>query len=425
MAFRRRLTLLTIATTSTLLLLLVAALTALASPAENGGGWAPPKEVSQSGGSTSLGPSLALEDDGTLHAVWMERDPVFFTVFPAKSTDRGTNWSYSVPLTPAGTSRFEGAMDMDEYGGLHIVWTEQQHELWYGQLVDTGWADHAMISAAEFITLEVVGPDVEVAGDWIHAVWSEKTLGAGGTSKFDLFYSRSEAGELWSPPVLAADTGQTSKDLSLASDSNDNIHVVWYENTHPAEILYISGTVYVTDTVWSVPVTVSVGLDQSAATPSVAVGDDDVVHVLFGVDVESQPNVQDVYYAGFHLGATGSISPVLIPDSRVNIFQLLPTFASPDVALYGTDEIHAAWNGMKVGDYSDRVYYAVSEDGGSTWSEPLPVTPRDTRPDVFPSLATDGELVYVLFQEGSSADKDILLARRFPLRFIHPLAANG
>ena len=432
MAFRRRITFLTIAIASTLFLLLVAALSALAAPLADGGGWAPPTEVSQSGGSTSRGPSLALEDDGTLHAIWMERalltDTLYFTVYPARSTDGGNNWSYTTPLTPAGTSRYEGAMDMDEYGGLHLVWSEQpgEHEIWYGQLLDTGWEEHVMISTTEAVTVQIVGPDVEVAGDLIHALWSERTFGSGGISKFDLFYSRSEGGEVWSPPTVAADTGQTSKDVSLASDPSDNIHVVWQENTDPAEILYISGTVYTTDTVFSAPITVSVGLTQSAAAPCIAVGSDDVVHVLFGVDVESQPDIQDVYYASFHLGATGSISPVLIPGSRVDISQLLPTFASPDVALFGTDELHAAWNGMKTGDYADRIYYSVSEDGGTTWSVPVPATPRDTSPDGFASVATDGEFVYVLFQEKvSSADQDIYLARRFPVRRSFPLSLRS
>jgi hypothetical protein len=81
---------------------------------------------------------------------------------------------------------------------------------------------------------------------------------------------------------------------------------------------------------------------------------------------------------------------------------------------------------MKVGDYSDRIYYSLSEDGGTTWAAPVPATPRDSSPDGFPAVATDGELVYVLFQEKVSVtDQDIHLARRFPVRRRHSLALKS
>jgi len=101
----------------------------------------------------------------------------------------------------------------------------------------------------------------------------------------------------------------------------------------------------------------------------------------------------------------------------------MPTDASPAIALLGTDHLHVAWNGMKTGDFADRVYYCVSEDGGTTWSEPVPATPRDSWPDGFASLAADGEFVYLLYlQKGSGADQDIYYTKRFPVSIPLPLA---
>jgi hypothetical protein len=431
--FPRRVPTLVIAIGSTLLLLVAAGVTAWASSLADEGGWAPPSEVSQSGSSTSRGPSLLLEGDGTLHAIWMEQawsgGTPYFTIYPAKSTDRGRNWSHTIPLTPAGTDGFEAAADMDQYGGQHLVWHEApgEHQVWYGQLRDTGWEERVMISTTESVTPNIFGPDIEVAGDWIHTIWSEQNYGPGGSNPFDVYYSRSEGGEVWSPASLAAATGRTSLQLTIAADQHENLHVVWWENSTPRSILYISGTVYATDTVWSAPITVSLSLSQSAATPNIAVGSDDVVHVVFGVDVENQQHFQDVYHARFPVSDTDNISPTLIPGSRVDISQLLPTYASPAIALVGTSSVHVAWNGMKEGDYyADRIYYAVSDDGGTTWSDPVPATPRDSWPDGFPSLAIDDQFVYLLYQQKvTTADQDIYYTKRFPVRRSFPLGLKA
>ena len=283
-----------------------------------------------------------------------------------------------------------------------------------------------MVTNTEHLTRPIDGPDVELTGVWVHAIWSESNPQPGGVSKFDVYYSRSEGGSDWTLPGLAADSKQSSLRARVDSDGNGDLHVVWEENSSPREILYISGTVGMTETVWSLPITLSTGLTENATAPDIIVGSDDQVHVVFSVDVENQEHVQDVYYAGFEVGDTGSISPTLIPGSRVDISQLLPTFASPAVTLFGTDQVHVAWNGLMNADYSDRIYYVVSEDGGLTWSEPVPASPRDSWPDGFASLAVDDEFVYLVWQEKvSGVDQDIYYTRRFPVRITLPLGLQA
>jgi len=404
--------------------LFAATYTAHASHVATQGGWPPPVELSQNRDETSRGPDLALAQEGDLHVIWMEPEPggVTFTVHHASSSDQGSNWTYSVPLTAESSSREQAAMDVDEYGGAHTVWIEHPggFDLWYGLVSEDSWEKH-WIRGTDAVTY-MVAPDVVVTPGFVHTVWSES--GPAG-SQLDIFYSSTQSGEHWSPATTTVETRFSAFDPRVAADAAGDLHLVWQEYATPPQIYYISGTVYTTETVWSImPITVSLGLTQTATTPDIVVGSDNTVHVVFGVDVESQEQVQDIYYASFPATDAGAVSATLIPGSRVTVSHQLPTYASPAIALFGDDQVHVAWNGWKEGDNwdSDRIYYAVSEDGGLSWSEPVPVSPKDSRPDGFPSLAADAEFVHVVWQEKDPpTDQDIYYTRRFPVRIPLPL----
>jgi len=406
--------------------LVAATYTAHASHVAAQGGWPPPLDLSQSGGSTSRGPDLARAQNGDLHVIWMEPGGVTFTVYHAGSDDQGSNWTHSVPLTPSGNHRVEAAMDVDAYGTVHIVWQETpgDYQLWYAVLSGDSWEEKTMITETN---RPIVSPDMVTTQDFVHTVWSEMVFGPTG-SQLDVFYSRSEVGGAWSPATTTVETRASSLNARVAAEPAGDLHVVWEENASPHQIYYISGTVGTTETAWSMPITVSVGLTQTATTPDIVVGSDNTVHVVFGVNVENQQYVQDIYYASFPITDQGVVSATLIPGSRVKVSQLLPTFSSPAVALFGSDQVHVAWNGWKAGGYSDsdRIYYAVSEDGGLSWSEPVPVSPKDIWPDGFPSLTADAEFVHVVWQEKvSNTDQDIYYTRRFPVRIPLPLALKA
>ena len=406
--------------------LVAATYTAHASYVAAQGGWPPPLEMSQHRGETSRGPGLVLAQNGDLHLIWMEPGGVTFTVHHAGSDDRGSNWTYSVPLTPAGSNREQGAMDVDQYGIVHAVWIEHPgvFELRYSFLSGDSWEPPATITE---MTSALTAPDVVATPDFVHTSWPQMVFGPAG-SQMDVFYSRSEAGGAWSPATTTVTTTATSLAARMAADTAGNLHLVWEENTAPHQIYYISGTVYTTETVWSLPITVSAGLTQTATTPDIVVGSDNTVHIVFGVNVSGQEYVQDIYCASFPITDAGVVSATLVPKSRVKVSQLLPTYASPALALFGDEQVHVAWNGWKAGDNwdSDRIYYAVSDDAGLSWSEPVAISPRDSRPDGFPSLVVNAEFVHAVWQEKvPPTDQDIYYTRRFPVRIPLPLALKA
>lgn len=419
-----RFTYLTVIGLSTCMVMLAATRLAQAGALPSSGRWTYPREVSHSEGLSSKGPRLALNSMGNPHLIWTENTAGSVGLHYAKSDDLGSVWSYLDPKT-TDLVPYDGAMALSAGGTLHACWCEANAPfglfwLYCTKRSQVGWGTRAKVTDSD-TGRDIRQPSIAVTNNLIHLVWSQQPVTGTGSTAWDLHYSRSNNGLNWLPPSKFADTEKASQSAAMASDRHDNLHVVWQESGTPWEIMYISGTVGIDSTVWSSPITVSVNVDATATDPDIAVGSDDTVHIVFGKRVSDE--VQYVYYANFPIDDPSAVSPIMIPGSLVDVSQLLPKYPSPSIAVTGTGELHVAWNGKMGGDYYDRIYYAMSEDYGASWSDPVAISSNDAWPDGFATIATDGTLVHVGWQQQEEPlfDQDIYYARDFPVVLMSPL----
>lgn len=382
-------------------------------------GWMIPQEVSQSGDALSAGPQMAVDMTGTVHLIWMDDTPGQADLYYIKSTDQGITWSDGEYVTTPLESE-DGSLAVDSIGRVHACWWERSYDeysLLHAQRTASGWS---LQPTAVVTESKMSYPTIVEAAGYLHVVWSNKPSYDGPS----LYYIRKPTSSgAWSDASVVADTAPASLYARMAVDTNDNLHVIWQEYTSPYEIMYVSGTVG-TETTWSTPITISAALAQNATTPDIHV--DSVVHIVFAVDVELQENTQDVYYVSFPVSDTGNISPTVIPGSRVDVSQELPTWASPSIVSDGAENLHVVWNGVRGGDIYDRIYHAVSDDQGASWSQPKAISPDDAWPDGFPFIAGDGNLVHVAWQQkGVGNDNDIYYSHSLPISALLPLALKG
>jgi len=380
-----------------------------------------PQEVSQSGAAKSLGPDMVVEDSGIIHLIWMDDKLGQADLYYVKSEDQGNTWSDAERI-PTSFQSQHGSFALDITGTIHACWWDygvdpfNQFSLEYAQRTADTWLQETIVLTAS----DIQEPRIAEAADYVYVIWSNKLA-----LDLDLFYSRKPAsGGSFSDATVITDTADSSIHAEISVDSSGNLHVVWQEDTEDGqEIMYISGTVGAGQTTWFTPITVTADLTPDATMPDVVVGDDCVVHTVFGVDVAAPQTTQDIYYASFPLSNTEDISPTIIPGSRVLVHRQLPTYASPSLALRGPDEVHVVWNGVKGADLVERIYYAVSEDHGASWSEPMAISPDDGWADGFSTIGTYETLVHVAWQQkGLVDDSDIYYSHSLPFFVLYPLA---
>lgn len=418
----RQVAYLTLATVSCSAVMLLAAFVAEASSLLRVG-WMIPQEVSQSGDARSKGPRMAVDDSGDIHLIWMDETPGQADLYYARSTDQGNTWSGSEQVATPLESE-DGALAVDSSGTIHACWWEEsweqthfEYNLLHAQMTTTTWSLQPTVVVT---TGKISHPAIAQAAGNLHVVWSGKPSYVGPS----LHYSRKlTSGGTWSDATVIADTEPMSLYAMMTVDTSDNLHVVWQENSSPYQILYVSGTVGMTDTTWSSPITVSTGLSTNATTPDVFVGADGMVHTAFGVDVAGEEKIQDLYHAKFPVSNTESISLSLIPGSRSRISAQLPRYVSPSIVVDGTGNVHVAWNGIRGSDLWDRIYHVMSDDQGESWSQPTAISPDDAWPDGYPTMATDGTLVHLAWQQkGLVDDNDIYYSHSLPICSLLPLA---
>ncbi len=218
-------------------------------------------------GWNATNPSMAIDDEGTIHLVWCQemdgqigKGPVIpaWEVLYTWSTDNGQTW----PNPNMLVSDFRmGGDDTDmyffpeiavtnDYVGLkvlHVVWSEYdpllgQQEVFYKRSEGGGlWLNRegafvVDVPISDTLSTDYAGnPDIAVgeSGDqYVHVVWSQQGILVGGTS--EIFYTRSiGAGstDQWSTENIISNEPGAPDNLGAGvpkiAAAGDNVYSIW------------------------------------------------------------------------------------------------------------------------------------------------------------------------------------------------------
>jgi hypothetical protein len=216
-------------------------------------------------------------------------------------------------------------------------------------------ADWSTAKRLSWISGEAYSAAIAVdSNDAIHVVWYNYAAGAGE----DVYYRRStDGGTTWTPAQKLNGTLAHSCDPAIAIDSNDRIHVVWsdYVPDDGEDIYYRrsdnGGTTWntVKRLTWT---------SGDSEYPAITSGPGNTVHIAW---VDDTPGHWEVYYKQSTNGGT-----TWGTNKRLTVTADSASADSPVIAVSSDSRVHVAWHKYMPG--NPELYYRRSTDGGTTWN---------------------------------------------------------
>lgn len=165
----------------------------------------------------------------------------------------------------------------------------------------------------------------------LHAVWADFR----GTD-YQIYYAKStDDGKTWQETALTSGS-YDQKHPSIAIDSNDHIHVVWW-GSHVGFPSYEQIRYRKYTTSWQTIENLTSG-DYDQSTPSIAIDGNDCLHVAWQGTHAASPTVYQIRYV--KSSSWGDIANLTLESYH----QL-----SPSIAIDGNNYIHITWYGRHTG----------------------------------------------------------------------------
>ncbi|MHA1235140.1 MAG: hypothetical protein ACTSQL_08660, partial [Promethearchaeota archaeon] len=284
------------------------------------------------------------------------------------------------------------ALAVDSSDKVHAVWEDLTDGVWgydteimYATYTAaTGWSNATVISdgynGSYWNDGNSYNPEIAIdSSDRVHVVWYDSTDGVWGID-YEIMYATYTTATGWSNATLISDGYDgsywnigNSYHPVIATDSNNKVHVAWYDYTPGAwgtdgEIMYAT---YTTATGWSNATVISDGYsgsywnDGTSAYPTIATDSNDRVHVawydhtdgVWGLDTE-------IMYVTYTI-ATGWSNATVISDGYNGTYWNHGDSFDADIAVDSNDAYNTATGWFNVTVISDGYNGSYWNDGSS------------------------------------------------------------
>ncbi len=374
----------------------------------------------------SYDPAIVIDGNNTIHVIWMDTtDGLWGTDSEIMYVDYtvSTGWSNATVISDDYTLWNNGAsgdpaIAVDKNNIIHAVWEDGSDGAWgidedimYANFsAQSGWSNATVISDDYTLWNNGWSYDPKITIDRnesIHVVWFEDTNGVWGTDT-EIMHVNYTASTDWSNATVISDgyAGSYWNDGDsfgsvISVDENNQIHVVWYDDTDglwgtDTEIMYVK---YTTQTGWSNATVISDGYtgtywnDGHSDKPVIKIDGNNVIHVVWE---DSTSGVWGTDYEIMYLNyttQTGWSNTTVISDGFAGSYWNDEGSYNPDMFIDGNNTIHVVWqdntNGAwgSDGEIMHMKFSAevIDTDNGGDSPNPPPneTEPPQEEPDMF------------------------------------------
>ncbi|MCE7748736.1 MAG: hypothetical protein GPJ51_10075 [Candidatus Heimdallarchaeota archaeon] len=263
--------------------------------------WSSTEVLATESTSVSAYVSLAVDDNGNVHAAWVD-----WTNYAGSGTDadifykfwNATSMSWNsteVVSTESTLASNEPTLVVTTLGDVHIAWKDNTNYAFCGSDSDIFykfwnatsriWTITEVVSTYSNAYSDTPSIDVDSLGN-VHIAWKDIIDIYGGPDQ-DIFHRQKSAiTSSWATTeVVSSESSDSSSNPALVVDNVDNIHVVWHDYTNYLvtdsdwDIFYKFWNS--TDSTWNTTELVSTVSTDGAAFPDVTWSDEGNIHIVW------------------------------------------------------------------------------------------------------------------------------------------------
>lgn len=286
-------------------------------------------------GERALKAGLAADDNGTIYAVWQQRETsgqdyaIYFSKFD------GSNWTTPVNLTGNDIENEEASIAVDDLGNIFVAWNTDGEKdttnfVYCIQSADGGdtWSEPAILSSEDGViggTSSTSGRPVLArgkAGKMI-ATWHEEPDGHPDRECFVNQYD----GENWLGETVNVELADTANTMypTVALDSNDMVYLVYASFRTPTKLLMKKKAWDAQE--WPA-VADSILYDVGLTKPVIALDSDDNIYIAFRRDnaADTTYGLEEIAYITSTDGGATWTDQVMLsrPDYDAGYVSLAP-----------------------------------------------------------------------------------------------------
>jgi hypothetical protein len=315
-----------------------------------------------------------------------------------------TDWKWdktTVISTVSTSNSWTPSISIDSTDNIHVVWDDfadyggsgADRDIFYKKFDSNtnSWGTTFVIST------ESTGHSAhsEIATDSvdnIHVVWDDATDYGDSGGDGDIFYKKyNNSTDSWGTTVVVSTESTANSWLpSIAVDSLDNIHVVWGDKTDYDG----AGTLYdifykkynnSTDS-WGTTIVVSTESTGWSEYAKIAIDSSNNIHVVWQDDYNGTGIIRDIFYKNFNSITNAWGTTILISsESSDKSFR-------PSIAIDNADNIHVVWYDETdyggSGDDKD-IFYKKFDSNTNSWGTTVVISTESISDSYVPEIAID------------------------------------
>jgi hypothetical protein len=375
-----------------------------------------------------ISPKLTTDGQGQLLLAYINQNDGQANPYYRVSTDNGIEWSEPAPIFVSSNNALRSVqIDVTYHDNVgHAVWVEDESKILYSR--ENNWATNGAISLSEPDDDLIILDKPAIIGNGpgrLDVIWAE---GVGGNPSIYHKFSL-DSGQTW-PDVhknVVAATSPSSTSPAFVADHNGELYVVWSERDRPgglSSIWYAEGTVAGTTVSWSTAVRISDTSLRDATSPYVLLYNG-VVNVFFTYrEADDQQYLNRITCANNCTVGSSSWNQQGNPISNLMEVNTQDPFNMASTAVVQQGCLYTSFHGISTSFNPDNeLIWSMSNC--TSWTQQL-VTVTNER-SLFPTLAAEGQWLYLAYETGqSSAERQIAFRRtRVETRLYLPITLKN